>query len=74
MGSALNCCGECIGWCKAWIPCCGCLCCCCEDPYIKIPQGSKGLLAKYSFIDEDFKNIRKLVVLGFTMLTLFLNL
>ena len=44
-GSNLNRIGECIGCCKAWIPCCGCICCC-NDPYIAVPQGSQGILTQ----------------------------
>jgi hypothetical protein len=39
-------CGECVGCCKAWLPCCGCFCCCCNDPYISVPQGSKAILTE----------------------------
>lgn len=47
MAATQDCCGSCAGWFKAWIPCLGCFFCCCANPYVTIPQGSKGLLLKY---------------------------
>jgi hypothetical protein len=42
------CCGVCVGCFKAWLPCVGCFCCCCSNPYVTVPQGSKGLLLKFA--------------------------
>jgi len=42
----MDCCGKCVGTCKAWVPCIGCFMCCCNNPYVSIPQGNKGLLLK----------------------------
>lgn len=49
-GTTLSCCGSFIGCLKAWTPCIGCFCCCCNDPYVTVPQGSKGLLLSYNYL------------------------
>jgi len=48
-GKALICCGECLGCWHTWLPFCSCFCCCFGDPYIKVPQGSVGLMTEYCF-------------------------
>lgn len=45
--SVLETCGNFVGCFKAWCPCVGCFCCCCNHPYVVIEQGHKGLLLKY---------------------------
>lgn len=42
---SLICCGDFVGFCKAWLPCCGCICCC-SDPYVSVPQGSQGIITE----------------------------
>ena len=54
-GKILDSCGSCVGCCKAWCPCCGCICCC-EDPYISVPQGSEGILTQYLKFYKDSVN------------------
>ena len=36
--NCLNCCGRCQGFIATWI------CCCCESPYRRIPEGSFGII------------------------------
>jgi erythrocyte band 7 integral membrane protein len=41
-------CGNCVGCFKGWVPCLGCFLCCCNDPYVAVDQGSKGLVLRYN--------------------------
>jgi len=41
--SCLTSCGECCGKCRTYCP----LCCCCDNPYITIPQGEVGIVSKF---------------------------
>ena len=65
-GKILECCGTCVGCCKAWLPCCGCIFCC-NDPYISVPQGSRGILTQYLFYHKDLENISIPASLVYTM-------
>lgn len=56
------CCGKTVGCCKAWVPCLGCFCCCCNNPYVSVPQGSKGLLLRYCRSDPVSRSTKGLAV------------